>query len=128
MVLLEQHAIHERHRLLKPRGEVYENDSDRTGIYKLLAVISKTIIIVLLLVIALLIIRFLTSLLTINEGDALTRLLFDTSTPLITPFQKLFSAMPESYNPRLEVDTALAIVAYSLLAGLFSMALRRKKN
>ncbi len=128
MVLIEQHASHGRHYLLKPRGEVYVKESDRRGIYKLLAVIIKAVIIVLLLTIILLLARLVLSLFDISGGDAMSRLVFDTSTALISPFQRLLSSMPESYNPRLEVDTALAIVAYSLLAGMFSVALRRKMN
>jgi small-conductance mechanosensitive channel len=75
-------------------------------------------------IIVLLAARFLLALLGANQGNVITRFIFDASHPFVAPFFGLFSYSNYVYGvSRVEIYTLVAIAAYAVIAwGLARLA------
>ncbi len=80
--------------------------------------VTRIIYIVTTVVIALLMMRFVLSLLGANRGNAFADLIYSTSQPLVAPFFGLFNYQAQYGVARFEFETLIAAAVYGLLSWL----------
>lgn len=83
-----------------------------------MGIVARLVNLVGFVIVALLAFRFILSLFGANRGNAFADFIYDTSSPLVSPFFGLFNYTPQFGISRFEFETLIAILFYALITGI----------